>query len=136
MKRTAVCFFIGIQALCCFMTPPPIAAQEDYMTPVVVRTVPRAGDTAVDPKLREIAVTFSKEMETRNSWSWVAESKETFPKLAGRIHFVNKRTCLAPVHLEPGKTYRIWLNSGKSMNFRDKDGNPAVPYLLEFRTRK
>jgi hypothetical protein len=38
------------------------------------------------------------------------------------------------VKLEPGKTYVIWLNSQKFRNFKDKDGQPAVPYLLVFET--
>jgi RNA polymerase sigma-70 factor (ECF subfamily) len=41
-----------------------------------------------------------------------------------------------PVRLEPGKVYAIWLNSGKFTNFKDADGQSAVPYLLVFKTRK
>ena len=37
--------------------------------PVVVKTVPEAGTTDVDPGLGEIKVTFSKEM-TDLAWSW------------------------------------------------------------------
>ena len=37
--------------------------------PVVVKTVPEAGADGVDPKLDEIKVTFSKDMQD-GSWSW------------------------------------------------------------------
>jgi RNA polymerase sigma-70 factor (ECF subfamily) len=39
------------------------------------------------------------------------------------------------VKLEPGKTYVSWLNSQKFGNFKDADGQSAVPYLLVFETR-
>ena len=47
----------------------------------------------------------------------------------------DKRTCVLPVKLEPGKTYAIWVNSDKFGNFKDADGRSAVPYLLVFRTK-
>jgi len=47
----------------------------------------------------------------------------------------DRRTCVLPVKLEPGKTYAIWVNSPKFRNFKDADGRPAVPYLLIFKTR-
>ena len=103
--------------------------------PVVVRTVPEAGDVGVDPSLREIAVTFSKEMGT--GWSWVTVTKETFPEISGKIHYLpDKRTCVAPVKLEPDRTYAIYLNHPSFTNFRDTAGTPSMSYLLVFRTRK
>jgi RNA polymerase sigma-70 factor (ECF subfamily) len=107
------------------------------LPPVVVNTVPAAGDTAVDPGLTEICVTFSKEMLTRQMWSWVMLSRETFPEITGEVRFLpGGRTCVAPVRLEPGKTYAIWLNSEKFNAFRDTGNRPAVPYLLVFETRE
>jgi RNA polymerase sigma-70 factor (ECF subfamily) len=106
------------------------------MPPVVVRTMPPAGDTKVDAaKVKEIRVTFSKDM-TDKSWSWTQISDETFPEITGDIRYQkNKRTCVAPVKLEPGRAYVIWLNSGRFKNFKDADGRPAVPYLLVFETK-
>src|SRR5271166_6299878 len=55
--------------------------------PVVVQTVPQAGDTKVDAsKVTEIKVTYSKEMVDK-SWSWSQISDETFPKLNGKPHY-------------------------------------------------
>jgi RNA polymerase sigma-70 factor (ECF subfamily) len=113
------------------------AASVKEMPPVVVRTVPQAGDTKVDAaKVKEIRVTFSKDMMDK-SWSWVQISKETFPKHDGEVYYdKDRRTCVMPgVKLEPGKTYVIWLNSEQYGNFKDVDGNSAVPYLLVFETK-
>lgn len=107
----------------------------ESVPPVVVKTVPETGTGGVDPTLTEIRVTFSKDMQD-GSWSWVIFSKESFPKLAGKPKYLDKRTCMLPVNLEPGKTYAIWLNSQKLGDFKDTDGRSAVPYLLTFRTRK
>jgi RNA polymerase sigma-70 factor (ECF subfamily) len=104
--------------------------------PVVVRTVPQAGSSDVDPKTAEIKVTFSKDMED-GSWSWSQLSEETFPNMIGKPSYLkDKRTCVVKVKLEPGKTYAIWLNSEKFENFKDADGRSAVPYLLVFQTAK
>jgi RNA polymerase sigma-70 factor (ECF subfamily) len=105
------------------------------MPPVAVKTVPQAGDVSVDPAITEIRVTFSKPM-TDKSWSWSQISDGTFPRATGKPHYLNDgKTCVLPVKLEPGKTYVLWLNSQKFRNFKDKDGRPAIPYLLVFETK-
>jgi hypothetical protein len=104
--------------------------------PVVVKTVPEAGASDVDPKTTEIKVTFSKEMSD-GEWSWATVSEGSFPKLDGKPKYEkDKKTCVLPVKLEPGKTYAIWVNSQKFGNFKDTDGRSAVPYLLVFQTKK
>jgi Big-like domain-containing protein/PBS lyase HEAT-like repeat-containing protein len=103
--------------------------------PVVVKTVPPAGATDVDPDLKEITVTFSKRMQN-GSWSWSTWGEETFPETTGKPHYLaDGRTCALPVKLQPGRFYASWLNSTKFKNFQDSDGKPAVPYLLTFRTK-
>jgi RNA polymerase sigma-70 factor (ECF subfamily) len=107
----------------------------DSVPPVVVKTIPAAGAGDVDPKLTEIKVTFSKDMQD-GSWSWSTLSKESFPKVTGKPKYLaDKRTCVLPVKLEPGKTYVLWVNSERFQNFKDADGQPAVPYLLVFETK-
>jgi RNA polymerase sigma-70 factor (ECF subfamily) len=104
--------------------------------PVIVKTTPQAGANDVDPGLTSIKVTFSKDMAD-DSWSWVQLSDESFPKVDGKPSYdKDKRTCVLPVKLEPGKSYAIWLNSEKFDNFKDTDGRAAVPYLLVFETKK
>lgn len=108
----------------------------EAVPPVVVKTIPEAGSDAVDPKLTEVKVTFSKPMQD-GSWSWSTVSKESFPKVNGKPKYLaDKRTCVLPVKLEPGKTYAIWINSEKFSNFKDTEDRPAVPYLLVFKTKK
>jgi len=103
--------------------------------PVVVATTPRAGDAAVDPKLQEIKITFSKPMRI-NGWSLVMADKASFPKITGQVGFQKDgRTFVAPVKLEPGKDYVVWINSNRHQNFRGHAERPALPYLLSFRTR-
>ena len=106
------------------------------MPPSVVKTVPQAGDTKVDPSLKEITVTFSKEMMTKAMWSWCSQSPETFPEIdKSKIRYLkDKRTCVLPVKLKPGKTYIIWINTQEFNHFKDVENNSAVPYLLVFQT--
>ncbi len=111
----------------------------ESMPPSVVKTVPASGDRAVDASLKEIAVTFSKNMMTEQMWSWCIQTKETFPEIdvSKKVRFLkDKRTCVLPVKLQPGKTYAIWINSKNNNNFKDTGKRSAVPYLLVFRTRK
>ena len=135
MKRASVVFVAFVTGLL------GAAARADDVTleavpPVIVKTVPEAGAAEVDPKLTEIKITFSKDMED-GSWSWVTLSKESFPKTSGKPKYLaDKRTCVLPVKLEPGKTYAVWVNSEKFGNFKDAGGRSAVPYLLVFKTKK
>ena len=108
----------------------------ESLPPSVVRTVPQCGDVAVDPDLREIRVTYSKDMKvTGHCWSWCGVHDSTFPVLSGDTRFLeDNRTCVLRVALEPEKTYAIWMNVDQYQSFQDPQGHPAVPYLLVFRT--
>jgi len=139
MKRKL--FVIGAVLGILFLSGTWVEAEQpvsvDKMPPVVISTFPVSGDVAVDPSIQEIRVTFSKDMMTEQMWSWVMMSRATFPKVTGDVHYLkDKRTCVAPVKLEPGKTYAIWFNSGKHNAFRDTGNRPAIPYLLIFQTMK
>ncbi len=102
--------------------------------PVVVKSVPENGAKDVDPNLKEIKVTFSKDMQN-GSWSWTQRSDDTFPEANGKIHYLDDhRTCVLPVKLVPGKTYYMSINSSKFKNFKDRSFRPAVPYPLVFTT--
>jgi len=105
------------------------------MPPVVVKTVPESGATDVDPNLTEIKVTFSKDMAD-GSWSWSTAARDSTPPNTGKPHYLDdKRTCVMPVKMKPGKTYGYWLNSNNFHGFQDTDGHPSVPYLLIFQTK-
>ena len=137
MLRVMMIFLAGIFIMNVTVVQAENKISVNRMPPVVVNTLPQAGDTDVDPAINEIRVTFSKEMMTQDMWSWVIVSKESFPQIVGDVRYLNdKRTCIAPVKLEAGKTYAIWFNSAKYNAFRDRNNNPAIPYLLVFQTRE
>ena len=136
MKNRGVALALAILAAGAVIVMADGAVSVRSTPPVVVRTVPAAGDTAVDPATTEIRVTFSKPMQTEKMWSWVMMSKDSFPEITGPVHYLDDgRTCVAPVKLEPGRSYAVWFNSEKFNAFRDTDGRAAVPYLLVFETR-
>jgi hypothetical protein len=106
----------------------------ESMAPSVVKTVPECGDMKVDPKLKEIIVTFSKDMAD-GSWSVCQMSAESYPKTRDEVFYEDDRTFVFPVKLEPGKTYVLWFNRGKYNAFRDAGNHPAIPYQLVFKTK-
>jgi hypothetical protein len=130
---------IGIVGLVCCLCAGTARTDEltpENVPPVVVNTAPQAGALDVDPKLKTIEVSFSKDMRS-DSWSWAIASQTQFPKLDGKPHCLpDRRTCVLPVQLEPGRTYALWLNNEKNRDFKDLGGRSAVPYLLVFRTRE
>jgi hypothetical protein len=104
--------------------------------PVVIQTIPESGAADVDPGLTEIRATFSKPM-LDGSWSWTIWGEENFPELAGQPRYLDDgRTCVLPVRLKAGTLYATWLNSDYHQDFKDREGRPAVPYLLIFQTRR
>jgi len=104
--------------------------------PVVIQTIPESGASEVDPTLTELHVTFSKPMKV-DRWAWCYERKESFPTQTGDPRYLeDERTCVAPVKLQPGRVYAVWINTEKIQTFQDLGGLPAVPYLLIFETRK
>jgi len=118
------------------MEPALTLAPATRVPPVVVQTVPESGAAEVDPALAEIRVTFSKPMRD-GDWAWCKWGEENFPELTGESKYLDdQRTCVLPVRLQPGKVYALWLNSEYHQNFKDREGQSAVPYLLIFQTRK
>jgi hypothetical protein len=102
--------------------------------PAVIKTAPEAGASEVDASLTEIRITFSKAMQD-GAWSWAMASQQSFPEMAGKPRYDDARTCVLPVKLQPGRTYALWINTQKLLNFKDARGQPAVPYLLVFKTK-
>lgn len=100
--------------------------------PVVVSSLPQAGDKAVSPGLTRITVTFSKDMDTQG-FSWVTVPSGTFPEV-DNPSFIDKRTARLEVTLEPDTTYALGTNGGEYLNFRDSNGTPALPWQLVFHT--
>ena len=103
--------------------------------PVVVETFPLAGARDVPAGETEIRVRFSKPMADR-CWSWCYAWEGSMPEYIGEPHYEpDGKTCVLKVKLEPGRTYAYWLNHTLSQSFMSRAGQPAVPYLLVFKTK-
>jgi Bacterial Ig-like domain len=136
MRTKTLLTTLVIGAICQFAPQTTRAQDVDSIAPVVVRTVPEAGTKNVAPGETEIKVTFSKEM-TDQSWSWSTAWQDSTPESLGKPHYeADHKTCVLKVKLEPNKTYGWWINSQRFHGFQDKQGHPAVPYLLVFQTRE
>jgi hypothetical protein len=106
----------------------------DAFAPVVVQTEPVAGDQAVDPSLKHLTVVFSADMQDQ-SWSWVQYDAGTYPEVNGDPEYIDARTNIIHVVLEPNHTYSIGINDPAFAAFQSVAGKSAVPYLLSFHTR-
>ena len=107
----------------------------DSKAPTVIATFPPNGSTDVDPLVNEISVTFDEEMMDGN-WSWAYTNIDQFPEMTDQPYYTEKFTKnILPVKLESNKEYEIWINSEKFKNFKDKAGNPAIPFLWVFKTK-
>ena len=100
--------------------------------PEIVSVSPAIGASDVDPATKKIRVTFDQDM--REGFSWTGGGA-AFPKGAGAPHWVDKRTCVAPVELEPGKFYRVGINSKSHRNFCGVNGIPARNRVVYFATK-
>lgn len=100
--------------------------------PVVIHTVPTSGDTHVPSDLRELRVTFSKPMKDGH-WTWIEWKAGSLPDFAGEPRFLeDKRTCILPIRVLPGRAYALWINSEQERGFQDLGNRSAIPYLLHF----
>ena len=102
--------------------------------PHVVAFDPPLGATNVDPARTTLAVTFDRAMD-REGWAWVIEDKATAPDIGESTWDAAVRTNSAPVKLEPGKTYVVWINSPQYSYFKDPQGRAATPVRWSFTTR-
>ena len=135
MKTNILLTTLVIGAICQLTLQTTRAQDVDSIAPVVVKTVPEAGTKDVAPGETEIKVTFSKEMRDQ-SWSWSTAWQDSAPESIEKPHYdANHKTCVLKVKLEPNKTYGWWINSQRFHGFQDKQGHPAVPYLLVFQTK-
>ena len=111
-------------------TGPPVAPEA--VPPVVVQTFPASGAAEVDPALSEIRVTFSQTMQQAPAVVFDAPAAlQTGPP---RL-LADRRTCVLPVKLQPGRFHALWLNGEKTQVFQGVNGLHAVPYLLSFETK-
>ncbi|MEZ6131636.1 MAG: M56 family metallopeptidase [Planctomycetaceae bacterium] len=102
--------------------------------PQIVETQPAAGSTDVDPELKELRVTFDRDMSDGMSWTGGGQEFPPVDK-SRKAHWINKRTCVLPVKLEKAMYYRVGLNSKSFGNFKSVDGSATPPSAIFFTTR-
>jgi hypothetical protein len=100
--------------------------------PKVVKAVPDNGAVGVSPNLKDIRVTFDQPM-SKGGMS-VVGGGETFPQFLGKPTWSNDRTFTVRVKLQPNHDYWLSINSDKFQNFTNRNGEPAIPYPIKFRT--
>jgi hypothetical protein len=105
-------------------------------SPRVVSLVPANGAQDVDPGLEAIVVTFDRPMKP-GRMAVMSFEADKFPKMPGKAAYDGTRTVLTiPVTLEPGREYVLGLNGEGFLVIQDDQGNPLVPFVIKFRTRK
>jgi hypothetical protein len=110
------------------------ARPEGEGAPRLVSIVPANGASDVDPGLAVMTLTFDRPMRDR-SWSIVGQPADQ-PQVSGELAYDAERKVLTvPVRLEPGRTYRFWLNSDQFQGFVSADGVPLVPVEVTFTTK-
>ncbi len=105
--------------------------------PWIAKTVPAVGATDVDPDLKEITVTFDRDMTTGKHWSWTGNEKTFMPPTpqGADVHWRDSRTCVLPVKLDRGEYYRVGINSKSFHGFKNANGDPAPCSVIYFTTR-
>jgi beta-lactamase regulating signal transducer with metallopeptidase domain len=107
------------------------------LVPQVVRLDPANGAQDVSPSVTELRVTFSVPMGGGCSWCTLSDDGADFPKdREGKEMYwtEDKKTCVLPVVLKPGMTYRLGLNAPEYKNFQSEGGVPLEPVEYTFKT--
>jgi hypothetical protein len=107
------------------------------LVPQVVKLDPYNGAQNVSPAVTELRVTFSVPMGGGCSWCSVSDDGADYPKgpEGKRVYWTeDKLTCVLPVELKPGMTYRLSLNAPEFKNFQSAGGVPLEPVEYTFKT--
>ncbi|HWF18691.1 MAG TPA: Ig-like domain-containing protein [Verrucomicrobiae bacterium] len=107
------------------------------MEPRIVKLDPPNGAQDVGTGVSELRVTFNVPMSGGCSWCTAGEDDSDFPKGPDgkRAYWTDdKKTCVLPVILKPGMTYRLRLNAPGFNNFQSEAGVPLVPVAYSFKT--
>jgi len=103
--------------------------------PRVVSMVPKNGDMNVDPGLKEITITFDKPVQGIGLLQFGRST--SYPLARQGWKYDSTGTILTvPVQLRPEGYYTFGLNGENALFIQDRDGNPLVPVVVKFKTRK
>jgi hypothetical protein len=129
MSKSALVLILVVTAAISLGTAPDNALAE---TPRVVEMSPENGATDVAPGTDELRVVFDRDMTTKG-FSFCGGGP-AFPPIQGNPKWINKRTIVAKVKLEPDHDYSCSLNCPAAQNFRSADGTPLEPVPWTFST--
>src|SRR5262245_28141171 len=101
--------------------------------PKVVKAAPDDGQTDVDSaRTREIRIEFDQPMD--QAGRSIVGGGDTFPRMIGKPRWVNAKTIVWTVRLEPNHEYWLSINNETFKNFTNKKGESAEPYPISFKT--
>ncbi len=101
--------------------------------PKVIEMVPENGARNVNPNLQEIRVVFDQDMTTGRNFS-ICGGGPKFPNIIGDPQWIDSRTIVLKVELQPRHEYRFSINCPSAGNFRSVSGISAKPYPISFTT--
>ncbi|GHT11538.1 hypothetical protein FACS1894170_05240 [Planctomycetales bacterium] len=106
--------------------------------PKVAELKPENGAT-VEAGEAELRVTFDQDMKSVAAWCGADDAP--FPEYGdNKPHWLDKRTCVFNVKLEPGKNYAVWLNKSSQYplsqygHFASEVGVPLEDFHWTFKT--
>jgi len=108
----------------------------EQLPPHVVSSVPEQGATDVDPRLREITVTFDRPIAPGDH-SWVIfRGSGLYPGYRGGEATLSedRMSATLDVRLSPGTVYALGVNDLRYNGYKDTYGRPVLPFGLCFRT--
>lgn len=101
--------------------------------PRVIRAVPDNGDIHVDPTTAQLRITFDQPMDPGGRS--IVGGGDSFPQIAGDPRWMSGgRTFVVPVRLQANHVYLLSINNARFDNFRNREGEPARPHPMVFRT--
>ena len=112
----------------------PSASADAAGPPRIIATSPKIGATEVDPALKEITVTFDRDMGGGMSWTGGGPDYPKSPE-GTKAHWSDKRTCVLPVTLQAAQYYRVGINSTSYQNFKSAAERAAKPSAIYFTTK-
>ncbi|MFB3896972.1 MAG: Ig-like domain-containing protein [bacterium] len=108
--------------------------QPDPEIPQIVSTSPSNGASDVDPALDKFTVTFDRDMLPGYAFT-DNSGRKYYPSIPGKPYWVDKRTCVCPIKLEPESIYRMGLNDGKFQGFKSTTQIPLPAHPIYFTTQ-
>jgi beta-lactamase regulating signal transducer with metallopeptidase domain len=109
-------------------------SRKNSRLPRLIESVPKAGQSDVSADLKEIRVTFDRDMGKGMSWTGSPDSFFPPGDESQKAHWIDSRTCVLPVKLEKGKFYRVGINADSYRNFRSARGVSFPSSVIFFAT--